>query len=66
MVGDNITFSISILLIGDVKCKDIIEAFKNGSEVKILIMNTIGVKMLFNIPLDSFNKKIHELNLKIF
>lgn len=60
--GDNVTFSISTLLISGEKYKEIVEAFKEGSELKILIMNSSGVKMLFDTSLDSFNKQIHELN----
>ena len=61
--GDDITLSISTIIIDDITYNEIIEAFKKGSAVKILIMNSNGVKMLFDIPLDSFNKQIHELNL---
>ena len=46
--GDNVTFSISTLLISGEKYKEIVEAFKEGSELKILIMNSSGVKMLFD------------------
>ena len=61
--GDDTTLSISTLIIDDMKYNEIIEAFKKGSAVKILIMNSNGVKMLFDIPHDSCNKQIHELNL---
>lgn len=60
--GDNVTFSISTLLISGEKYKEIVEAFKEGSELKILMMNSSGVKLVFDTSLDSFNKQIHELN----
>lgn len=59
---DNVTFSLSTLLISGEKYKEIVEAFKDSSELKILIMNSSGVKMLFDISLDNFNRQIHELN----
>lgn len=59
--GDNTTFSISTLIIEGKNKNELIETFKRGNELKLLIMNSDGIKMFFDIPLNTFNKKINEI-----
>ncbi|MDX8337400.1 hypothetical protein [Candidatus Cetobacterium colombiensis] len=60
-LGDDIIFSTSTLIISGDKQKEIIKNLKNSKELKLLIMNNQGIKMLFNVPLDSFHKQINEI-----